>query len=321
MLDREQQRFAALKITDPWAKLAAAYHVNGDQATLGKLLERHPASAAGLGELFAVDQNWDQAITEYSKSITAESRDVDLLARRAAAYIATEQWKLAQADWRRVVEQQPERMLSVLDELQQAKRWNEAAEFGRQLVQQKPADTLVWLRIAPVLALADDQTAYSEFCGHMTQHFADSKLPEEAERIIKASLLRANAIDHAKLPANIFAKSLDDRTAPEWVSPWGWGTRALLAYRSGDAESATQYVAKSEEYKPSERAHAFNLTILAMAQHHLRHPDEARRLLEEVSQLITRLKDDANNKVDHDLLIAQVLFREAEALIHGKPKP
>jgi len=64
-----------------------------------------------------------------------------------------------------------------------------------------------------------------------------------------------------------------------------------------------------------------NLTILAMAQQELRHPDEARRAVDEAAQLIERLR--AGDRNHHDLLIAEILFREAEALIDGttKPKP
>jgi hypothetical protein len=64
-----------------------------------------------------------------------------------------------------------------------------------------------------------------------------------------------------------------------------------------------------------------NLAVLAMAQHRLQHPDEARRALEQGSQLRDRLQGEASNKGDPNLLIAQILLREAETLIHGKPKP
>ncbi len=35
-----------MKPTDPWAKLAAAYHFIGDQKALDKLVDQHPAAAA-----------------------------------------------------------------------------------------------------------------------------------------------------------------------------------------------------------------------------------------------------------------------------------
>jgi tetratricopeptide (TPR) repeat protein len=319
---RQQKLFAAMMITDPWAKLAAAYHAIGDQQTLDKLLDRHPSAAAGIGDLYAADKNWEQAIAAYSKLIFDQTTDASLFVKRGEAYFASQQLDLARADWRRAVALRPELAQSQFDRLRQAERWNEAAPFGLELAQQKRndllEDSLVWLRIAPVLASADDPRIYSDFCSRMVQHFAASKLPEVHDRVIKAALLRPNSINLAKLPGDQLAKSLDDGTAPEWLSPWAWASRALLAYRRGDAESAVQYLAKSEEYKPIDLTHAMNLAVLTMAQHQLGKPDEAKTALEEASKLITRLKEDPGRKGDFDLLIAEILFNEAKELIDGK---
>ena len=296
----------------------------GDQQALDQLLRQHPAAAAGIGDLYFAEQDWERAFETYSKLITNQTTDATLLARRAEAYFATELWDLAKADWLRATQQQPDLAQTAFDHFNQAERWSEAAPFGLKFVELKPDDTLVWLRIAPVLVLAEDQVAYAEFCGRMAQQFAESKLPEEAERVIKGSLLRANSVDRAKLPADLLAKSLDEGTVPDSLPPWGWGSRALLAYRRGDAESAVQYVAKSEEYKPIDVAHAMNLAVLAMAQHQLGKAGkagEAKTALEEASQLITRIKGDPARKGDHDLLIAEILFHEAEALINSKTEP
>jgi hypothetical protein len=131
----------------------------------------------------------------------------------------------------------------------------------------------------------------------------------------------SRSIDFAKLPGDILAKSLGEGTGPDWLPSWGWCSRALLAYRRGDVESAVKSVKKSEESKPAESAHAKNLAVRAMAQRQLQHPEESQRALEEASQLIKRLHADDTNKGDHDLLIAQILVHEAEALINGKTKP
>ena len=83
------------------------------------------------------------------------------------------------------------------------------------------------------------------------------------------------------------------------------------------AESAVEYVAKSEGHNPTDFSHALNLAVLALAQHELGHPDEAAAALAEASQLITRLKETPNNKIHPDLLIAEVLIRESETKISG----
>ena len=58
-----------------------------------------------------------------------------------------------------------------------------------------------------------------------------------------------------------------------------------------------------------------------MAQHQLGKAGEAKTALEDASQLITRLKEDPVWKGDHDLLIAEILFHKAEALMNGKEQP
>ncbi len=50
-LDRDKVRFAALTLTDPWTKLAAAYHLVGDQQALAKLLEQHPEARSVIRDL------------------------------------------------------------------------------------------------------------------------------------------------------------------------------------------------------------------------------------------------------------------------------
>lgn len=291
------------------------------EGLVDNLLQRRPALATAVGDLSAISKDWQRAIAQYSTSLTPEAKDVNLLVKRAAAYIATEQWDLAKADWRRAIELQPDQLQTAFDTFRNAERWREAAEFGWKLIEQEPGvESWRWMPVAAVVAQAGDKTAYAEFCTRMIQQFADSEAIEDAERTTKVCLLLPATIDLSNLPVEKFTKPLDDATAPDWLLPWGWFARALLAYRSGDAELAVRYVAKSEEFKPSELCHPMNLAVLALAQHQLQHPDAAQTALEEASQLITRLKADTNKKGDHDLLIAEILCREAEALINGKPK-
>ena len=467
VFDYESKRLAALKITDPWQKLAVAYQMIGDDRALDYLLARRPEAAIGIGDLNVADKNWERAVAIYSKFITAETRDATLLAKRAEVYEKLERWDLAIADWTRASQLQPyvafqrfktdgaaswqlnltngaagsmevvdgtfvftttdvtgtdwhvaptvfslqfengveyvvrfkmkssdlcpvnvhgsieqedwhgiglsetfiptsefqdyefrfiahdvdpgrnrfqlhlgakpgkvmlkefvilkkldaARLQNAFDESIKRPSWNKAAEFSLQLIQRNPKDTFTWLKAAPVLALADDPAIYSDFCERMVAQFADSNDAVVVERTIKACLLRVNSIDLSKLPVEKLARIMDEGTVSDGLKPWGWVARAIWAYRIGDAESAVKYVANSEEHKPDDFAHAINLTVLAMARHQQKDPEAARQALDEASQLINRLQADVNNKVNHDLLIAQILFREAEALINGKPKP
>jgi len=90
------------------AALAQLYHLLSDQPALDKLLDRHPTAAAGIGDLYAADKNWERAIAEYTKAITPETKDAKLLAKRAEAYEKLKRRDLAVSDWTRAWQQQPD---------------------------------------------------------------------------------------------------------------------------------------------------------------------------------------------------------------------
>jgi hypothetical protein len=83
--EREKRRLAAMRVGAPWAKLAAAYQVIGDQQALDRLLKQHPAASSGVGDLYAATQNWERAIAEYRKAITDRPADDALLTKLAMA--------------------------------------------------------------------------------------------------------------------------------------------------------------------------------------------------------------------------------------------
>jgi tetratricopeptide (TPR) repeat protein len=85
-LDWEKKRFAAMQLTDPWARLAAAYHLLRDPQALDKSLRHHPAAAVGIGDVYAGAQDWERAIVEYRKTLTDLPADSALLTKIAAAY-------------------------------------------------------------------------------------------------------------------------------------------------------------------------------------------------------------------------------------------
>ena len=316
-LDRELKRSIAKQLANPWAKLAIAYEMTDAQDELRSLLERHPEAVLEIGDLFAAKKDWERVLATYNKVISDATTNALLLSRRADAYIALKRWEPAKADWLRVIRLQPDQLQQAFYVFRNAEQWSMAAEFGQRLLEKQPQESL--LTVATVIALSGDENAYAEFRKWIAQQPA--KDGEAAERVIKTSLLRASGFDIAALPSGTLIEALASGNHPEWFPAWGWVTRALLAYRSGDADSAVKYVAKSEEHKPEQFTHAMSLAVLALAQHKLNHSDEARTALAEASRVITRLKENPGNIGHPDLLIADILRREAETLINGQTKP
>jgi tetratricopeptide (TPR) repeat protein len=197
----------------------------------------------------------------------------------------------------------------------------EAIEAYRLGIQFDPENALMWMRLAPALVLAGDEASYGEYCQEIVQHFAGTVNLLDASIVCKACLLMPDAMDLAELPRELIANGLDEGTAPEWYPPWGWNTLALLAYRSGDADAAIQHVQKSEESIPNDFAHALNLTILALAHQKLGQIDAAGKDAANAAKAIDDLRHGParwNETLVHDVLISQVLLREAESQINAK---
>src|SRR5262249_43850267 len=77
-IERASKYLTAIRLTDPWAKLAAAYYVLGDQQALAALVRHHPKAASGLGDLYAIDQDWERAIAAYGQLLANRPDDVAL---------------------------------------------------------------------------------------------------------------------------------------------------------------------------------------------------------------------------------------------------
>lgn len=317
----EHNRLAAMKIGNPWARLIAAYRLSGNDSEVAKLLEQRPELVPELADYFLTIEDWEQAIALYSKSITAETTDVSLLTRRAEAYGRAGEWKLAEADWQRVFAQAPELSDRLFQRFRSTERWNEAAIAGWHFLTQKPDDSIHWLQMSVVLVMSGDEAGYKELCLKMARQFEQSTNPEDFERVCKASILLPGVVNPSQLPEKPFADAMDAGTVPEWFPAWGWLTRAGLAYRRGDAESALEYLEKSEALTPQERIHANNLVLQAMVLQKLERHDEARKTLEEAKEFINGLQKRPEVRGDHDVLIALISLREAEALINGENEP
>jgi hypothetical protein len=171
----------------------------------------------------------------------------------------------------------------------------------------------LWVHVPPVAVQAEHDTIYPEVCRAILELYRKAPTPENFDRAFKACLLKPGAIDMSELPLNLLPTSLDMATVSSWLPSFFWSTRALLAYRSGDAELAVKNANQSEQHAPNDHCHALNLAVLAMAQHDLKQPEKARTALNEGQQLLTKLQ--AGDRYNHDTLIAEILLREAEALI------
>ena len=64
-----------MKLSDPWARLAAVYRLRGEQQALESLLKHHPSAAAGIGDLYAADAGLGAGDRQYRKLVTDQPAD------------------------------------------------------------------------------------------------------------------------------------------------------------------------------------------------------------------------------------------------------
>jgi WD40 repeat protein/tetratricopeptide (TPR) repeat protein len=84
IFERERQRVAARNRANPWAMLASAYHLSGDQRALDKLVSRHPEAASVLAMAYQSAGRTREAIPVLAKASAANPTDT-LLALKVAA--------------------------------------------------------------------------------------------------------------------------------------------------------------------------------------------------------------------------------------------
>jgi WD40 repeat protein/tetratricopeptide (TPR) repeat protein len=162
---RSAARLAAMKLTDPWQKLAAKYRLEGDQQAIDRLIERRPELAGPIGDLFTQgedeDKDWRRAIALYTRGIAADATDLELLAKRARAHEALHDWDAAAADWSRAASGTPEgarwlaefaRRLAAAGQVPLAKgQFEKAQALYQRALEADPDDELVASGLAQVL--------------------------------------------------------------------------------------------------------------------------------------------------------------------------
>ena len=183
-------------------------------------------------------------------------------------------------------------------------------------VRQAPDECIRWIKVAPRLVASEDPDSIQEFCELVAEQPIDNAV--KAERAIRACLLEPGLVEIESLLIDVLTKTLDDETATKWLLPRAWHTRALLAGRVGDAQSAVTYAEISQEQQEiPEVWQAMNLGVISHAQQYLGQEKQAKASLATADKLITELEQDPEFTHGFNLLSAQILFREAEAAING----
>jgi WD40 repeat protein/tetratricopeptide (TPR) repeat protein len=288
-------RFAAMQVTDPWAKLAAAYYVIGDQQALDTLLKHHPQAAAGLGDLYAAAQDWERAIAEYRKLVTEQPADVALLTKLAATY-------------------------------QSAGRTREGLPYLAKASAADLKDTMLSQKVAALQAWFGQDKELTATLQLIRAFAKDTDDAGTAERAAKAGSMRAST-DRAEIDAALALarKGVELDKNSEWRE-WRLLSLGMAEYRIGND------VAADEALLAAANAGANNAIITgisafyrAMSLFRQGKEDEARKIAIAARARMKPLpKDEQNPFADgayYDDLILWLAYKEAKAMIQFDAAP
>jgi len=336
-LTREQKRFDAMKITDPWLRLAAAYALNGcnDEASQcsSRALELRARTAAqrpddreawkNLGVVRAALGQREAAATAFAKfrELTPESRNEDRWWSPNPSGIDE---ALATSDeiFARVVQMRPRDQNLLIARFHyygRRARWKEAAEMTARFIELDPNDEQAREYQRALLLFSGDIAGYHRACRE-----DEARLVAEGKDATDVGFLgqyRSNRPRDAGPPV----PAHDPPGNLAGTGPAG----GIRDYRKGQIVSAVRKLAEV----PGRTSHPFLLTeahlFLAMAHQRLGQAAEARRELNAAREKLALLgrtygwSDSTEGVLLNygwtEWLIATILHREAEALILYDP--
>ena len=303
-------RFAARQLTDPWAKLAAAYHVMGDRQALDRLVKHRPQAAVGLGDLYAAELDWERAIAEYRKAVTdpltvpsppgrgrgdGEGAANSLLTKLAKAY-------------------------------QSAGRTREGVFYLAKASAANPKDTVLSLKVAALQAWFGQEKELAATLERIRAFAKDTNDAGTSERAAKACSIRAFT-NKAELEAavDLARRGVELDKDSEWRE-WRLLALGMAEYRSGNSAAALEALLAAEKAgAKNSLGKGIAAFYRAMSLFRQGKPDEARKVASAAAAQIKPLpKDEQNPFADgayDDDLILWLAYKEAKAMIQFDAAP
>jgi serine/threonine protein kinase/tetratricopeptide (TPR) repeat protein len=202
-------------------------------------------------------------------------------------------------------------------------RWQEAVADLNTVLELVPLDDDAAFQLTVLLLETGDKQGYRVQCQKMVATFRNANAPGPLGETAEACLLAP-----AERDETLTAGQLADQAFELWKNSYLVHdlqlVKGLAEYRAGQFASAIDWVSKSIGQPTlfrGPRPDAAAYLVMAMAQHQLQRPDEARATLAKGADIVdTKLLKRQNATLDEnwlDWLVADILLREARALIEG----
>ncbi len=206
-----------------------------------------------------------------------------------------------------------------------AGRWSEAATSLKQSIESEPNDAAPYLRLVPILLLNGDLAGYQKLCSEIVARFSDSKDIGTADSVAKTCTLHPESGVDFKAAAEAADTAVALGRQSEFF-PWFALCKSLAEYRQEHfAEAATWAQTSLATVGQLPERDAADYLVLAMAKMRLNQTGAAREALAQGAELVEKKlpkldRGDVGNQWV-DVVIANVLLREARATTEGKPVP
>jgi WD40 repeat protein/serine/threonine protein kinase/tetratricopeptide (TPR) repeat protein len=198
-------------------------------------------------------------------------------------------------------------------------RWKEAAEDFAAGLALDPGDHYNWYRGGFLCLQVGDRDGYRRHCREMLRRFGDTQDPMIAERTAKLCSVLPGAGGDPDLPLRLAERAVD-RTERHGTYPWFLAVKGFAECRAGRYQQSLDWLHKSEERLDHPIFKAQTVLYGALALHHLRRGEEARRDLDRARKMLDGQPGARGppGELWWDWIMCQVLRREAEGLIEGK---
>jgi tetratricopeptide (TPR) repeat protein len=176
-----------------------------------------------------------------------------------------------------------------------------------------------WFEYAALSLLSGDRPGYARACAHLIGASGKKGGPR-SYHVARACTLAPDAVADAALPGRLAEKELQ-AAARQY---WSLTEQGALAYRAGRFQQAAPLFEQSVKLDPRPGRAVLNWLWLALAHQRLGKAEEARRWLAKAQTWLDQYVDGRSAGAEeesgldlHNWLEAQVLRREAEALIQS----
>jgi WD40 repeat protein/serine/threonine protein kinase/tetratricopeptide (TPR) repeat protein len=312
------------------------------------------------GDRLEQQKEWQTAVADYTRALELKPDLLEAYRHRGRCHTELAQLDKAAADFAQALAQTPERpnpwwpeSPDVSDEVAQQDDlfarvgklrpndrrlriarvqrlarhglWRGASAALARVIELDPSDPTAWYRQSTLLLELRDIEGYRRVCREMLARFGQTKEPSVAEGTAKTCLFVPDAVPDLQPVLKLAGQAV---TGTEQHRDYDWFLlcRGMADYRAGRFTDAIDLLKKvlspnDETLYRDTLVHLF----LAMAHQRLGQADEARQALDTARTLMEqRFPKPEGKGLDNgwdDWLRCQIVRREAEQLIDGKPQP